>query len=327
MKKYSFVLLLCIASLTQTIAQDWDKVYGEKNGMHVVMKDKKYGYIDASKKTIVAAIYDDAFDFQKSGFATVQKNGKQGCIDKTGKLVVPLKYDKVFSFKPTGYAIVKNNNLQGCIDKTGKIVISIEYDKIYPFKEGLALLFKDKKYGYANTSGKVIIPLTYDDAFDFKNGKATVVLGNKKGKITPEGKVTWGLSVGDFAHGGVVIKLDETGQHGVVCDIKDCGGHGKKMDYNALDRCMLNLPDKKGYKIWRIPSWDELKLIYKHHQTINKISLANQGQEFGGRYYWSSKRKHGSVFDHYVGWINSGEFSSKTADLDATHSLRAVRDF
>jgi len=257
MKNYSFILLLFIAFCTQVTAQEWEKVYAEHDGLRLVLKNKKYGYIDASGKVAVPVIYDDAFDFN----------------------------------------------------------------------ENLGLVVNDGKRGFVNKKGEVVIPLKYDKAYSFKNGKATVVLGNKKGKITPEGKVTWGLSVGDFAHGGVVIKLDKTGEHGVVCDIKDCGGQGKEMNYNYLSGCIVNLPKKKGYKSWRIPRWDELVLIYKHRHLINTTALANKGQEFGGQFYWSTKEQYDNITYHYIIMLRGGEMLSKTVHISKEHSLRAVRDF
>lgn len=328
MKKYSFILLLFITCITQVNAQEWDKVYGEVNGMHVVMKDKKYGYVDASKKIVAPAIYEDAFDFQKSGYAKVQNNGKQGFIDKTGKIVVPLIYDEVYNFQSSGYAVVKNDEKKGCVNNTGKVIISIEYDKVYAFIEGYAIVFKNNKYGYANTTGEIIIPVMYDDAFDFKNGQATVVLNNKKGKITPEGKVTWGLSIGDYAHGGVVIKLDESGEHGVVCAIQDCGGEGKKFQFTDADFCASGIRSKVKGKMWRLPNWDEVKLMDKQHDQIVKTSKANGGTSFVGRYYWSSREQYEYRFNHYVGWIEgASEMLTEIGNLDAKHSVRAVRDF
>lgn len=54
------------------------------DGLAVVKKDGKYGFIDRTGKEVIPLIYDDAYGFY-DGLAAVEKDGKMGYIDRTGK--------------------------------------------------------------------------------------------------------------------------------------------------------------------------------------------------------------------------------------------------
>nr|WP_315103469.1 WG repeat-containing protein [uncultured Catonella sp.] len=63
-------------------------------GLMIVGKDKKYGYIDEAGKEIVEPKYDDVDEF-KEGIARVKKDGKYSIIDKKGEIVFSLKYNNL----------------------------------------------------------------------------------------------------------------------------------------------------------------------------------------------------------------------------------------
>ena len=65
------------------------------------------------------------------------------------------------------------------IDKTGKLVIANKYRLAEDFSDGLALVFRDKKYGYVDKTGKEVIPIQYDECYSFTNGLAMVYIKKK----------------------------------------------------------------------------------------------------------------------------------------------------
>ncbi len=81
-----------------------------------------------------ASGYDDMMCLH-DGLAVVNKDGKWGFIDKTGKVVIPLQYDYASNFSE-GLALVKKDGKSGFVDKTGKAVIPLQYDDSYGFSEG-----------------------------------------------------------------------------------------------------------------------------------------------------------------------------------------------
>ena len=101
MNKLLFFCLLI--SITESIfAQGWEKVFKEKEGLRLVLKDGKYGYINSSDKIVIKLQFEDAYNFNTDGFATIKINGKKGKINKTGKIVVPAEYEKIFLFYKEG---------------------------------------------------------------------------------------------------------------------------------------------------------------------------------------------------------------------------------
>jgi Serine/threonine protein kinase len=129
------------------------------------------------------------------GIALINKNKKWGYIDKNGTIVIPLKYDYAASFSE-GLAAVEKNGKRGYIDKDGNTMISFKYNYAEPFSEGLALIgingkegFFDRKYGFINKSGKMVTQCIYDFANSFSEGLAAVSINGKWGFIDKSGTI------------------------------------------------------------------------------------------------------------------------------------------
>jgi hypothetical protein len=166
-------------------------------------------------------------------------------------------------------------------------------------------------------------------------------------------------SVGDFAQGGVVFWVDETGQHGLVCAKEDQNGgagiawdkgtssnteaHGNGVYAGEMNTTLIvahygsdsytyaagvcaNYFVTEGgvtYGDWYLPSLAELLLIHQNRAIIDATALANGGGSFA-TYYWSS-----TEYDHDNSWdvdvINgTAIFFSKGTTTDR---VRAVRRF
>lgn len=98
--------------------------------------------------------YDD-IDCLSEGLAVVKRDGKYGFIDNTGQVVIPPKYDLVWDFSE-GLARVSQNGKAGFIDNTGKVVIPLKYDKADSFYNGVAGVL-DRSTGeafYINRQGE-----------------------------------------------------------------------------------------------------------------------------------------------------------------------------
>jgi hypothetical protein len=130
-------------------------------------------------------------------------------------------------------------------------------------------------------------------------------------------------SVGDFAHGGIVFWVDETGQHGLVCTktnqssgirwyagsytytlakgngplagnmntaiIISSQGYGDG-NTNAARICaeLQITEDNITYGDWYLPSLREMEIMFENKEVINTTALANGGGTFASDYYWSS---------------------------------------
>ena len=118
--------------------------------------------------------------------------------------------------------------------------------------------------------------------------------------------------VGDFAHGGIVFWVDESGQHGLVCAKSDQGtamwyagtniktmargngpksgelntaiiiasqGEGTGVIYAArLCNELLITEGGKSYGDWYLPSISELVLMYNNRNIINATAIAKIGR-------------------------------------------------
>jgi len=130
--------------------------------------------------------------------------------------------------------------------------------------------------------------------------------------------------VGDFAQGGIVFWVDETGQHGLVCSKEDLdGGNGiqwyngslvyteargdgiyagemntmliiAKQGYNSNDYAAgicanyVVIQNDVAYGDWYLPSIKELRLMYDNKAAINATAILNGGAVFFEDKYWSS---------------------------------------
>ena len=97
----------------------------------------------------------NAFDYEYpfvEGMALVEKNGKYGFIDSTEKAIIPLEYDFAWQFY-NGWAMVKKDNKYGFINKKGEMVIDAVWDFALDFADnGLAVVYDETvhKYGFIN---------------------------------------------------------------------------------------------------------------------------------------------------------------------------------
>ena len=209
------------ASFIESINQ-YDEVYGFSEGLAVVKKDGKYGFINTNGEEVIPCRYDFARSFSEgladvekdrkygfintkgeevipckyeyvqsfsNGFAAVQKDYKWGYINTQGEEVCPCKYDYAFDFSE-GFAQVIKEDKVGLINAKGEEVIPCKYDPydIVGFSEGFASVLKDREYGFINTKGEEVIPFIYDAAYVFSEGLAMVVKDKKCGFINTKGE-------------------------------------------------------------------------------------------------------------------------------------------
>jgi len=205
--KYFFIIILFILSGFATNAQQ--VIYAIPPGKGIssmssfsegLAKAKlhfeKTGFVDVNGKFVIEAIYEDAGSFH-DGLAwvskTINNNVQYGFINKKGNLVIPFLFDEVKDFS-SNRAAVKKEGLWQYISKSGKTVLNNSFiridtliDKMYngaysetnanpaSFQNGLLLVHRGNRFGYADTSGKMIVPPKLYMAKDFSDGAALVV--------------------------------------------------------------------------------------------------------------------------------------------------------
>ncbi len=161
--------------------------------------------------------------------------------------------------------------------------------------------------------------------------------------------------VGDYAQGGVVFWLDETGQHGLVCAIEDLSDNwyngtytnteahsdgvyagemnslliianqGSVLTNYAAGKCVAYSVTFNGisYGDWYLPSKYELDLMYQNKTTIDATATANGGDNFASESYWSSLED--DLDNAWCQYFGSG--TQNILSKIASFRVRAIRAF
>lgn len=132
------------------------------DGMAVVMRDEKYGFIDQTGEIAIPLDYDGAENFSE-GLARVWRNGKCGMIDMEGNVVIPLEYENMGDIHEDMAWVFKEGKC-GFVDRNGKTIVPLEYDGAASFSKGMAKVLKNGKCGFIDKEGSAVMPLEYDDA-------------------------------------------------------------------------------------------------------------------------------------------------------------------
>ena len=209
------------------------------------------------------------------------------------------------------------------------------------------------------TPPTIIIPDDWANPGNAKVWKASI--SSDPGETGHSGGGTT-YSIGDFAQGGIVFWVDETGQHGLVCAKSDqYGGSGVRwyagtygntraigdgpyageantsiiiaaqvaigddgFTYAARICNELQITEGgKTYGDWYLPSKEELNLMYQNKATIDATATANSGSGFASAYYWSSSEENSNY-----AWNQT--FYNGSQDIDYkfySDRVRAVRAF
>src|SRR5690554_4506774 len=168
------------------------------------------------------------------------------------------------------------------------------------------------------------------------------------------------FSVGDFAQGGIVFWVDETGQHGLVAAKEDqstgvrwyAGTYGNtqakgddpfsgEANTSIIIAAQVAIGDDgstyaaricnelqvteggKTYGDWYLPSKEELNLMYQNKATIDATAGVNGGSGFASAAYWSS-----TEYSSHGAWGQYFDFGSQYLYYkDITSCVRAIRAF
>lgn len=129
------------------------------------------------------------------------------------------------------------------------------------------------------------------------------------GPSAPGGAAPKGLSLGDAHGGGIVAHINEDGTGGLLAWPSDLG----EADWETAMEMCSSLGDG-----WRLPTLEELELLYQNRDAIGGFALA---------YYWSSTESYNwprtaAATLH----LSNGRWASHWIKSDP-HRVRAVRSF
>lgn len=193
----------------------YKNIYLYKNGLGQILradggKDSSCGLINKKFEIILDSLYGHiSWNSSNSSFACIRNKEwtKIGIVSDSGKIVVDFIFDSIEDLDNgffIGWKGERPENLKyGLINNDGKIVIDVVYDNItYLKNERIFLLYKNKKFGFANSKGEITIPpelkLEYSDhdmikyyfrgfVFDEKESLLLVKKNDKLGLVDKEG--------------------------------------------------------------------------------------------------------------------------------------------
>jgi hypothetical protein len=157
-------------------------------------------------------------------------------------------------------------------------------------------------------------------------------------------------NLGDFAHGGIVFWVNETGEHGLVCAKEDqnlaiqwynnsysdtrsmrVGVYGGSSNTERITNAQGNgyyaayiCSQYMGgdYGDWYLPSKGELNFMFQQKYIINAAATVNGGNEFASEAYWSSTElgNNGAWDQNFTSGIQA---NGDKADVNHVRAIRA----
>ncbi len=167
------------------------------DGLIMVKKNNKYGYINTYGQEVIAPTYDSATRFshgvavvqsgddyflinqnnqrisknytgiiqlQDSDFYIVKKENKYGVINHKEQQIVPIAYDNIGGNLFADELVEFSQNGQwGLMNLSGKIMITPQYERTNYYKDGLISVKKNGKWGFVDKDNRTVIDFEYDD--------------------------------------------------------------------------------------------------------------------------------------------------------------------
>jgi hypothetical protein len=188
-KRYAF-----IDNTGNVIAEGFTGLRPFYDGLAAATKDedgeKKAGFINTKGEWEVPLSPYVQFDSYRDGLAFYKYERKCGFLNNTGAEVIPAEYRNATNFSEGLAAVKQSNEGYGYIDKSGNLKIAYAYYKANNFNEGFAAVMSNKtgKWGYINKKGELITEFIYKKASEFSNGLACVQQGDTLGYINTKGE-------------------------------------------------------------------------------------------------------------------------------------------
>lgn len=188
------------------------------DGLILVKKNGKYGFIDWEFKARVPFKYDYAEPFTNNMaliYVGGENNGKYGYIDLNGKEVIPPKLSIAYSFNSSGLGRVGipqvNNAFKwGAVNTNGNLVIDFLYDFLKYSRKRWIGMVGGVYIDYKITSGWNLDPVLYGGKWCMLDQNGNVITKSDYDYVEDNG-TTWTAN-----KGGDWIHLDHGGGYKVI---------------------------------------------------------------------------------------------------------------
>lgn len=164
---------------------EYDLIQDFREGLGMVVKNNKIGFVNGNGKQIIAPVFDTATVFI-NGLAKVSQSGKYGLVKSDGYYASKPEYDEIQDFA-NGYAVIKKDGKYGFIDSAGKIICAPKYVMAAKFSNDVLPVQINNLWGLTDTKGNEILSAKYEMIGDFDDGLAPAKFGGKWGYIDKSG--------------------------------------------------------------------------------------------------------------------------------------------
>lgn len=164
-----------------------DDISGFNNGLAIVKKDEKYGFIDSSRNEIIPLKYSSLSKFS-NGVSNASFDNFKGYIDMSGRPLFPFGDDEKFEYLGDfneGFGFVSGKNgearVLSIIDPSGKTMFSINstyQDNLVKFSNGKIPIYNKQKSSYYDvydTTGKVVYRINFPAVSNFSKDGFSLV--------------------------------------------------------------------------------------------------------------------------------------------------------
>ena len=150
--------------------EEYDKIsnleIGETINYYIVNNKDKFGYIREDGSKITEIIYNELPSYHnrnfKNGLAFVVENGKKKFIKEDGTDFIEIETACGYGFD-NGVALLQKNRLYGYINTDGNEITGFIYHDATRFtKQGHGIVSKNGKWGIINFKGVVILDFKFD---------------------------------------------------------------------------------------------------------------------------------------------------------------------
>lgn len=192
--------LFCYFDRTGKLPTEWQQVtyFDEDTDLAIVSINNVHGAINRDGEVVIPIKYDYAMVRFGEGLLPVMKENKWGYVDANNKIVIPFEYENLVDYRlesgefwknknsnlgtadyfSDNKALVRKNGKLGIINKQNEILIPFEYDNINSWSKELITVSKSGKFGAVNWNNEVIIPFCYDELLSIFENK-TMCFGIK----------------------------------------------------------------------------------------------------------------------------------------------------
>jgi len=154
----------------------YDRIRIQQDSLFIVDINGLQG-LTGKNGELVPSEYDEIGQF-KDGIAIVRKGHRSGYINAEGKLIVPLEYDLTFDAF-NGLLLVKKGNKTGLLNADGKAILFPQYQLVRPYGSFVTVM-KDGKTALYTRQGKMLLGFDYDFIEEIQDDSIVIVRLNNE---------------------------------------------------------------------------------------------------------------------------------------------------